>query len=285
MLEPVEAVSRSGIRAGIWNGFDPEAIAIARAKGTEEDQARSFESFDARSREETDALLALGPWFPQSLCPPACADRRRERSAIPARRISRCPSVWNEIDTLAERNGTVAWRAQALNQRALIEIALGDLRTRNETEQEANNLLIRLGPGRRPELFTMEMATARACYLGGDFARLADFWIAFADDPALGPGESASLLGPFFAAAGAFAATEAGQPAKASATLAILTPLLERMPLGTGNLNGAVAFAALATWNCAMPNRLPPTGDLLAACWKPAFRTIPRPRSLSAWPG
>ena len=205
---------RSGIRAGVWNGFDPEAVAIARAKGTEEDQARSFESFDARTREETDALLALGrgfrnPYARLHALTVAANDLQYRHGAF-----RDALSVWNEIDALAERNGAVAWQAQALNQRALIEIALGDLARANQTEQEANALLTRLGPGRRPELFSMEMATARACYLGGEFAELADFWIVFADDPALGPGESASLLGPFFAAVGRLRRHRGGRAGK-----------------------------------------------------------------------
>lgn len=249
VLEPVEPISRSGIRAGSWTGYDPEAIAIARAKGSEEDKARSFESFDSRTRSETDALLSLGrgfrnPYARMHALTVVGNDLQYRHGAF--RDALR---VWNEIEALAERHGAVAWQAQALNQRALIEIALGELRRSRATERKANDLLTRLGPGRRPELFSMEMATARACYLGGDFDRLSAFWIAFADDPALGPGEAASLLGPFFAAVGAFAATEAGLPDRARATMTALTPLLERMPLDAPNHNGSVAFAALAIWN------------------------------------
>ncbi len=249
VLEPVEPISRSGIRAGSWTGFDPEAIAIARSKGTEEDIARSFESFDSRTRAETDALHTLGrgfrnPYARMHVLTVVANDLQYRHGAF-----RDAVRVWNEIESLAERHGSVAWQAQALNQRALIEIALGKLAEANETERKANELLVRLGPGRRPELFSMEMASARACYLGGPFDELSDFWIAFADDPALGAGESASLLGPFFAAFGAFAATEAGLPDRARATLATLTPLLEQLPLDAPNHNGSVAFAALATWN------------------------------------
>lgn len=249
VLEPVEPASRSGIRAGSWTGFAPEAIAIARSRGTEDDQARSFESFDSRTRAETDALLQLArgfrnPYARLHALTVVGNDLQYRHGAF--REAAR---VWNEIDALAERHGAVAWQAQALNQRALIEIALGELVQATLTERQANELLMRLGPGRRPELFSMEMATARACYLGGDFDELSAFWIAFADDPALGPGESASLLGPFFAAVGAFAATEAALPERARATLSILTPLLERLPLDAPNHNGAVAFGVLAVWN------------------------------------
>lgn len=249
VLEPVESISRSGVRAGHWKGFDPEAVALARARGTEEDQARSFESFDARTRSQTEELLALArgfrhPYARLHALTVAGNDLQYRHGAFrDARRL------WSEIATLAGKHGAVAWEAQALNQRALVEVAIGELEQAATSERDANLLLNRLGPGRRPELFAMEMATARACYLGGDFAELSAFWIAFADDPALGPGEVASLLGPFFAAVGAFAATEAGLPLRAQATLSLLTPLLEGLPLDAPNHNGSVAFAALSVWN------------------------------------
>jgi DNA-binding CsgD family transcriptional regulator len=276
VLDPVQPVSREGIRAGIWTGFDPEAIAIARAKGTEEDQARSFESFDSRTREETDTLLVLARGFRTPAArlhalTVAANDLQYGHGAF--RDALR---VWDEIDHLAERNGAVAWQAQALNQRALIEIALGNLEQAAATERAANELLTRLGPGRRPELFAMEMATASACYLGGDFGLLADFWIALADDPSLGPGESSSLLGPFFAAAGAFAATEAGEREKARATLALLTPLLERLPLRASNQNGTVALGALAVWNLRDPKYAPAYRQLLGRMIESGMQDYPQ---------
>ncbi len=276
VLEPVEPISRSGIRAGYWTGFDPEARAIARTRGSEEDKARSFESFDARTRAETDALLDLGrgfrnPYARMHALTVVGNDLQYSHGAF-----RDAVRVWNEIESLAARHGAVAWQAQALNQRALIEIALGELRRANATAQEANTLLVRLGPGRRPELFSMEMETARACYLGGDFAVLSKFWTDFADDPALGPGESASLLGPFFAAVGAFAATEAGQSDQATTTLALLTPLLERIPLRTSNHNGAVAFAALAVWNLRDAKAAPVYRRLLGRMLEAGIQDYPQ---------
>jgi DNA-binding CsgD family transcriptional regulator len=249
VLEPVEPISRGGIRAGSWTGFDPEAIAIARAKGTEEDKARSFESFDNRTRAETDALLTLArgfrnPYARLHALTVVGNDLQYRHGAF--RDAIR---VWNEIESLAERHGVVGWQAQALNQRALLEIALGELAQANATERKANELLMRLGPGRRAELFSMEMATAQTCFLGGSFDQLSAFWIDFADDPALGPRESISIFGPFFAALGAFAATEAGLRDRASATLAALRPLVEQLPINAPNHNGTIAFASLAVWN------------------------------------
>jgi DNA-binding CsgD family transcriptional regulator len=276
VLDPVEPISRSGIRAGKWTGFDPQAVALARAKGTEVDQARSFESFDSRTRAETDALLALArgfrnPYARLHALTVVGNDLQYRHGAF--RDALR---VWNEIETLAERHGAVGWQAQALNQRALIEIALGELKQADATERQANELLARLGPGRRPELFAMEMATARACYLGGEFDKLSGFWIAFADDPALGPGEPASLLGPFFASVGAFTAAEASLPDRARSTLAMLTPLLEHMPLDAPNHNGTVAFGALAVWNLRDQKAAPVYRRLLGRMLEAGIQDYPQ---------
>ncbi len=121
-----------------------------------------------------------------------------------------------------------------------------------------------------------QATTARACYLGGDFDRLSEFWVAFADDPALGPGEAASLLGPFFAAVGAFAATEAQLPDRAHATLASLTPLLERLPLDAPNHNGSVAFAALACWNLRDQKSAPVYRRLLGRMLEAGIQDYPQ---------
>jgi DNA-binding CsgD family transcriptional regulator len=274
--EPVEPVSRSGVRAGIWTGYDPEAIAIARAKGTEEDQARSYESFDRRTREETDALLTLArgfrnPYARLHALTVAGNDLQYSHGAF-----RDAVRVWNEVASLSEKTGAIAWQAQALNQRALLEIALGDLARADVTERDANALLVRLGPGRRPELFAREMATARTFYLGGPFQELADFWIAFADDPALGPGETISLLGPFFAAVGAFAAAEASSRAQAQATLDQLVPILEKIPLNASNQNGAVAFAAMATWNLRDQRHAPALRRLLGRMLEAGIQDYPQ---------
>ena len=59
ILDPIEPVTGTRFKAGIWRGFDLDAVLIARERGGEEDHARTLESFDPRTRAETDALLAL----------------------------------------------------------------------------------------------------------------------------------------------------------------------------------------------------------------------------------
>ena len=47
------------LHAGYWLGLDPEAVAIARASGDEEAYARTLEPIEWRTRQETDAVLAI----------------------------------------------------------------------------------------------------------------------------------------------------------------------------------------------------------------------------------
>lgn len=276
LIDPVEPVSQSGIRAGRWTGYDPIAIAIARTRGSEEDRARSYESFDARNRAETDALIGLArsvrrPAARLHLMTVAANDLQYRHGAFhDARRL------WDEIGVLAERHGAVAWQAQALDQRSLVEVALGEFVAAQASEDQANILLRRLGPGRQPELFAMEMATARTLYRGGDAARLAEFWLAFADDPALAAGDVATLMGPCFAAVGIVTATDAGMHDTARSMLALLTPLLERLPIDAPNLNGAVAFGAWAVWNLRDRQHSAPYRRLLQRMSEAGIRDYPQ---------
>jgi hypothetical protein len=54
-----ETVSTGVVFATRWLGYDPEAVALARSAGDEDDYAHTLEPFDWRTREETAAVLAL----------------------------------------------------------------------------------------------------------------------------------------------------------------------------------------------------------------------------------
>ena len=54
-----ETVATGTVCATRWLGYDPDAVALARADGDEDDYAHTLEPFDWRTREETAAVLAL----------------------------------------------------------------------------------------------------------------------------------------------------------------------------------------------------------------------------------
>jgi hypothetical protein len=59
LRERFEPVSHGIIHTSLGLGYDPQAVAIARAAGDEEDYARTLTPFDWWTRDENDALLAL----------------------------------------------------------------------------------------------------------------------------------------------------------------------------------------------------------------------------------
>jgi hypothetical protein len=54
-----ELIESGPIGGSRWLGHDPEAVAIARAEGDEEDYARTLDPLDCRTRGETEAILGL----------------------------------------------------------------------------------------------------------------------------------------------------------------------------------------------------------------------------------
>ena len=59
LLDRFEVVSRGAVNASRWLGHDPDAVAVARAEGVEDDYARTLEVLDWRSRGETERCWRL----------------------------------------------------------------------------------------------------------------------------------------------------------------------------------------------------------------------------------
>jgi DNA-binding CsgD family transcriptional regulator len=165
--------------------------------------------------------------------------------------------LWEEIIALAERHGAISWQAQANNQITWLQIALGRFAGARAYEARANALLDRLGPGRRSHALTMEMATAFALELGGDWPALAEFWSGIVDDPALGPHDPGTLIGTYYAALAAYCRMEAGERDSARAMLDTLTLVLQQLGPIDANHNGAVAVAAAVVWRLGLADLAP----------------------------
>lgn len=257
LVDAVEPVSREGIRAGRWRGFDPEAVAIARASGDEVAAARAVESFDARTRAETEAYLETVRTWQQPAAvmyglTVAANDLQYRHGAF-----RDAESLWRELIALAERHGAINWQAQAVNQLAAIQIAAGRFDEARESEARANALFDRLGPGRRSHALSMEMATAFAMELGGDWPALAAFWSGIVDDPTLGPHDPGTLAGTLYAALAAYCHAEAGERDAARAMLERLTPILRQYAPADANHNGAVAIAGETVWRLGLGELAP----------------------------
>ncbi len=255
--EPVVPVSRDVIRAGRWSGFDPEAVSIARLTGDEEDYARSFESFDPRTRDDTDALADRARTWNRAAAvmyglTVAANDYHYRHGAF-----RDAHSLWCELATMSARYGAINWQAQALNQMTWLQIAFGEFADARESEEQANALLARLGPGRRSHVLAMEMETSFAMYLGGDWQEIARFWSSYVDDPGLGPTDLGTLAGTLYGALAAYAFAEAGNVEAAERLLGLLIPILGSMPANETNHNGAVGWTGAAIWRLGKPEYAP----------------------------
>lgn len=248
LIEPITPISREIVRAGRWIGFDPQAVEIARATGDQEDFARSFESFDLRTRAETDALVeSARSWSKPAAVmyglTVAANDFHYRHGAF-----RDAEALWKELTELSNRAGAINWHAQAANQLTWLHIATGDFDAARASEEKANALLERLGPGRRSHVLAMEMAISFTVYLGGDWSTLADFWERFVDDPALGPTDIGTLSGTLYGALAAYAHAEAGNATRAQRLLDRLVDIFSEMQPTDTNHNGAVSWAAAAAW-------------------------------------
>jgi DNA-binding CsgD family transcriptional regulator len=248
MLDPVEPLSRYGIRVGRWLGFDPAAVEILRSTGDDDDLARSMESFDAATRAETDAYLTRirGCSSPTAVMYGLTVAANHLQYRHGAFRDARL--LWQELIDLSSRASAIHWQQQATNQLTYLLIADGAFAEAVETEQKSIELAARLGPGQHPAAHQLEMATCRAMYQGGDWRDIAQRWRAMLDDPALGPHDLTTLSGAFYGGLAAYCAAQADDADDARRILALLTPLIRLMRSVDSNHNGAVAFAAGAIW-------------------------------------
>jgi DNA-binding CsgD family transcriptional regulator len=250
LVDPIEPISRETIRVGRWVGYDPEAVAIARATGDEDDYARSFESWDPRTRAETDELVARSRTWqrPSAIMYAITVAANGYQYVYGAFRDAE--ALWRELGELSERTGAIWWQQQAISQLTPLHLAYGRFEEARETDARASALGARLGPGLTHDLFTMLLAAYIAGYLGGDWPQIADFLTRAADDPALGPHDPATLGGAFLGAIAAYAQAEAGAADQARRLLDVLTPIAEQMEprSASQNDNGTVAHAAGAVW-------------------------------------
>jgi DNA-binding NarL/FixJ family response regulator len=260
LIERFAPISSGAIFAARWLGVDPEAVAIARASGEEDDYARTLQPFEGRGRAETEALLyRVRTW---------------QRPAAIIRALIVLGAEWvytlgafreavghfQDLLTIAERNGSLIGRAEALVRLTLVQIALGEREAARKTAEAAREAVSRLSPNHRLQASLSWIDAFRTEYWGGaeDWPLLARFWTRYVGDPA--KAESAIVLDD--AALAAFAHVRAGTTAEARRLLAALTAGLAPLDAGVWLLNGAVGVGAGAVWELETAEQAPVYLDL-----------------------
>lgn len=242
VLNPVERGVCGHLHYGRWLGFDPEAVAIARSDGTEDDYARTLTWFDVRPEEIEGLLERVRRWRVarakiHGLTVVALASLYGRGDFEGARAITR------EALSVSERVGSLFGEADALLHLAEIAAALGDFADARDHLERARRLLARLGPEHRLRSGTSNAEEYLLEYVGGDWRGVAELYSRLAFDPSFGR----PWLGPNAAAIAAFAYVRLGEPNAAGRLLdqavAALAAVGPTVPTAYGALERAVAAA------------------------------------------
>lgn len=240
LRDPIAPVAHGLIEAARWAGFHPEAVAIARAQGDEDDYASTLEPFDWRTRAETEATLTLvRTWQRPTAILHGLNVVAREllyRHGAFRDAVVRC----EELLATAERFGSLPQQAEALVHLISAYATLSELDRARRAEDQARALVDRLGRAHRLRL----VQSFLGYYLDGD-------WPALAEARARPLADADMARIPIQLPAAAWAArayVQAGRSEEAYRLLAALTPVLEKMQPRMWVHNGAVVLAGAAVW-------------------------------------
>ena len=240
-----EPIATDTINAGRWRGCDPQAVAIARARGDEDDSARTLEPYDWRTRQETDAVLALARTWQRPAALLRALDVVGRDLAFRHGAFREAAERFQELLITSTRYGSIPGQAEALEKLAGCQLVLGELALARQTAQRAREMVARLGSMHRLRLVVeVGLASAMAYYLGGDWPALA----AAATRLVERPEAARSPLGLFVAANAANNQSRAGNEAEARRILNALLAVLPGMPPAMYVHNGTVNIAAAGVW-------------------------------------
>jgi DNA-binding NarL/FixJ family response regulator len=226
-------------------GYDPQAVAIARTKGDEDDYARTLEPYDWRTRQETDAVLALARTWQRPAAILRALDVVGRDLAFRHGAFREAAERFQELLVTSTRYGSIPGQAEALEKLAGCQLVLGGLALARQTAQHAREMVARLGSMHRLRVVVeVGLASAMAYYLDGDWPALA----AAASQLVERPEAARSPLGLFVAANAANNHSRAGNVAEARRILTALLAVLPAMPPTMYVHNGTVNIAATSVW-------------------------------------
>ena len=241
----LEPVTTEGLYISRWLGYEDQAVTLARADGDEEDYARTLEPLDWRSPAATGAVVALGRrWQPPTAVLRALDVAARDL-IFRHGDIIEAKDRLTELLHVGEHYGSIPAQAEALVQLTLCHALLGHPAAARQTHRQAGELVARLGAGHRLHaLANLTIESVLGDYDEVDWPRLAQTSTQIATDPQTGR----SAMGLTAANFAVLNQLRAGNPAEARRLLALLTPVLKRLPATTYLYNGGVDRAGTAVW-------------------------------------
>jgi DNA-binding NarL/FixJ family response regulator len=242
LLQRPREKGASGAVANGWDGFDPEAVAIARAEGSADDYARSIDWYTTMSASD---LAELVPRVEAAREP---AVRLRALIGITHHLMLTdgvTPTVERlgiELEALAQELGSPHAIALAATQRAAILAERGEFEQAATAIAEARSLAESLGPESQVEVAAILIGELAAQHVAPDWGRIAE------EMGRLSASKKPVLWGTVCSSYVAYALTRAGMANEGAELLAELVPALARRAPTDHEQSGAVGLAGAAVW-------------------------------------
>jgi pimeloyl-ACP methyl ester carboxylesterase len=204
-----------------------------------------LEPYDWRTREETDAVLALARTWQRPAAILRALDVVARDLAFRHGAFREAAERFEELLTTSRHYGSIPGQAEALLQLTACQLVLGEVALARHTAQRVREMVARLGSMHRLRVvIEVGLATGFAYYLDGDWQALATAATQFVESP-----EAAqSPLGLFVAANAANNHSRAGNLTEARRILSALLAVLPTMPPTMYVHNGTVNIAATSVW-------------------------------------
>lgn len=246
LLDRFEPIAAHSINALRWLGRDPEAVAVARSHGSEDDYVATVELLDWHTLSELGALVTLtGRW-------------QRPTAVIKALSVvvhdlvvchgAFCEAIeaLRKLRAASERYGSTLGKGWGLVQHAAISAELGDFGEVQQARVALVDLLQRLGPDHRLQATPSAIDSTLAFYLSDDaeWALMAEPWCRLAAEPGPSNSGAAHIIG----ALAALACVRAKDQTRSRTLLADLGSVLERLGPTAFGVSWALGTATVAAF-------------------------------------
>ncbi|MBV8759334.1 MAG: AAA family ATPase [Deltaproteobacteria bacterium] len=242
------------LHIGQWLGPDPEAVALARETGDPIALAMISSPFEARTAEETRALLAAARETGDPVRIVHALDLAQRDLYHRQNDCSAALVLLDEMLARANALGSIPLRTEALYGIAKCRAVTGDLPGAHAAARDVPALLARLGPAHRLRGIA---PIAMNCALGYFDDTDWDPVIAQATSFVEQPRARRTPLGFVVAGFAAVALAMDGQRDRCDAWLRTLLPIFERGDATMYNYRAALELCAVAAWTLELVERAP----------------------------
>ena len=246
-LYPVERRASGALRYGTWLGLDPDAVAIARTQGTEDDYARTLTWQELHPKDAGPLLERVRTWSGGSakihglyIAGLGLLYRAGDLQAS--------QTVADELLETSRKLGSVFGQTHGLYLLAETAANLGEFAAVRGYLEEAERLLARLGPEHRLRSGSSNADEYLLAYVGGDWEPVVTTYTRFATDSSF----PWPWLGPYAAAFAAVGRARLGSPDEAEELLALAIEPLNELGVGHPTYPGTFFWAVQAAWELGL---------------------------------